>query len=117
MTCFTLTCFTVTRFCRCLPEEIYASKSLEQPLISTRVGTVDENLDESLDSLSPLERLLRCENNDAHEHVASAIWESASEHAAVDALNRVAAEHLQTWEANSAPSKEEREGQIDENRG
>ena len=117
MACFIMTCFTVMCFCRSLPEEIYASKSLEQPLISTRVGTVDENLSESLDSLSQLERLLRCENNEAHEHVASAIWESESENAAVDALNSVAAEHLQTWEANSAPSKEEREGRIDENRG
>ena len=103
--------------CRSLPEDIYASRSREQPLISTRTGPVDQNLGESLDSLSLLERLLRCENESAHEHVASTLWEANNEQAALDALNRLATEHLSEWEAKSEPSNEEREGRIDENRG
>lgn len=102
---------------RSLPEEIYASKSLQQPLISTRVETADENLGESLDSLSILERLLRCGNDDAHQHVAAALWDADSEQHAISELEKLAAEHILEWEAASAPSRDDRDGRIDENRG
>ena len=96
---------------------MYAEKSREHPLIATRVETADENLGESLDSLSMLERLLRCESGAAHEHVAAALWDSDSEHDAAAQLEKFAAERLLEWEAASAPSRDEREGRIDENRG
>ena len=102
---------------RSLPEEIYATRSLEQPLISTRVDTADENLGESLESVSYLERLLRCGSEEAHEHVAAALWESDNEQHAISALEKLADEHLAEWEAGAAPSRDEREGRIDENRG
>ncbi|DBA99467.1 hypothetical protein WJX82_010728 [Trebouxia sp. C0006] len=106
-------------FCRyrSLPEETYATRSLQQPLISTRVETADENLGESLDSLSYLERLLRCESEAAHEHLAAALWDSDNEQHAVSQLEKLAGEHVPEWEASAAPSRDEREGRIDENRG
>ena len=103
--------------CRSLPEETYATRSLQQPLISTRVETADENLGESLDSLSYLERMLRCESEAAHEHLAAALWDSDNEQHAVSELEKLAGEHLSEWEASAAPSRDEREGRIDENRG
>lgn len=104
-------------YCRSLPEEVYASKSREHPLIATRVETADANLGESLESLSPLERLLRCESEAAHEQVAAALWDSSSEQDAGAQLEKIAADSLLEWEAAAAPSRDEREGRIDENRG
>ncbi len=103
--------------CRSLPEDIYATKSLEQPLISTRVETADDNLGESLESLSLLERLLRCGSEEAHEHVAAALWDSESEQQAAGQLEKLAAEHLSEWEAAAVPSRDDRDGRVDENRG
>lgn len=90
---------------------------MEQPLISTRVDTADENLGESLESVSYLERLLRCESEEAHGHVAAALWDSDNEQHAISVLEKLADEHLSEWEAGAAPSRDEREGKIDENRG
>ena len=86
-------------------------------MISTRVETADENLGESLDSLSILERLLRCGSDDAHQHVAAALWDADSEQHAISELEKLAAEHILEWEAVSAPSRDDRDGRIDENRG
>lgn len=103
--------------CRSLPEEVYAEKSREHPLIATRVETADKNLGETLEGLSLLERLLRCESEAAHEHVAAALWDSTSEQDAVAQLEKIAADNILEWEAAAAPSRDEREGRIDENRG
>ena len=103
--------------CRSLPEEIYAEKSREHPLIATRVETADKNLGETLESLSLLERLLRCESESAHENVAAALWDSTSEQDAAAQLEKIAADSITEWEAAAAPSRDEREGRIDENRG
>ncbi len=40
--------------------QVYEAQSREHPLILTRQGTFDEKMGETLDSLDPLERLLRC---------------------------------------------------------
>ena len=96
---------------------MYADKSREHPLIATRVETADENLGETLEGLSLLERLLRCENEAAHEQVAAALWDSTSEQDAAAQLEKLAADSLLEWEAAAAPSRDEREGRIDENRG
>lgn len=45
------------------------------PLLSMRQDTADQQLGETLDSLSLLERLLRCENNSAHERIAAILWD------------------------------------------
>ncbi|KAL3140160.1 hypothetical protein ABBQ38_004437 [Trebouxia sp. C0009 RCD-2024] len=102
---------------RALPEEVYASKSREHPLIATRVETADANLGETLETLSHLERLLRCESEAAHEQVAAALWDSTSEQDAAAQLEKIAADSLLEWEAAAAPSRDERDGRIDENRG
>ncbi|KAL3153927.1 hypothetical protein ABBQ32_013490 [Trebouxia sp. C0010 RCD-2024] len=102
---------------RSLPEEVYASKSREHPLIATRVETADANLGETLESLSHLERLLRCESEEAHEQVAAALWDSTSEQDAAAQLEKIAADSILEWEAAAAPSRDDREGRIDENRG
>ena len=103
--------------CRSLPEDVYAAQSIQHPLIATRVeGIADENLGETLEGLSPLEKLLRCESEEAHEYTAAALWDSVSEKEAMDNLNRVAVEHLPGWEALILSSNE-CDGRIDENRG
>lgn len=103
--------------CRSFPEDVYASQSLQHPLIATRVeGIADEKLGETLDSLSPLEKLLRCENEQAHEYTAAALWDATSEREAATKLEQVAAEHLPGWE-ELLQSSNECDGRIDENRG
>ena len=86
-------------------------------MISTRVDTADENLGESLDTLVPLERLLRCESDEAHEHLAATLWDCESEQSAVAQLEKLAADHLHGWEAMAKPSRDDRDGRIVENRG
>ena len=102
--------------CRSFPEHIYAEQSLQHPLIATRVDVADEKLGEHLEDMSLLERLLRCERDEAHEHVAATLWDAASEQEAVQKLGQLAAEHLLSWEAVS-DSNSECDGKIDENRG
>ena len=103
--------------CRSLPEDVYANQSLQHPLIATRVESkADENLGETLEGLSPLEKLLRCESEEAHEYTAAALWDATSEAEAIDNLIRVAAEHLPGWE-ELLQSSNECDGRIDENRG
>ena len=96
---------------------MYADKSREHPLIATRVETADPNLGASLHSLSLLERLLRCESQEAHEQVAAALWDSKSERDAIAQLGKIAAESVLDWEAAAAPSRDDREGRVEENRG
>lgn len=90
---------------------------MQHPLIATRVeGIADENLGETLESLSPLEKLLRCESEEAHEYTAAALWDAISEKEAVEKLTQIAAEHLPGWE-ELLRSSNECSGRIDENRG
>lgn len=119
VTCISGRCCYDTRLrptCRSFPEQVYAEQSLQHPLIATRVDVADENLGEKLEELSFLERLLRCERDEAHEHIAAALWEAASEKEAVQRLDGLAAEYLPLWEAVS-DSNSECDGRVDENRG
>lgn len=64
---------------RRLPEELYEPLSRQHPLILTRMDVTDARLGEELDSLPFLERLLRCENPAAHDAIAGAMWDAASD--------------------------------------
>jgi tRNA-dihydrouridine synthase 3 len=82
-----------------MPEAVFGAASLQHPLLSTRwEGVAYAELGETLDTLPPLERLLRCENEAAFGPMAEALWEAASDADAVAALERLAAEHLAEWE-------------------
>lgn len=82
-----------------MPEAVFGEASLQHPLMSTRwEGVACAELGETLDSLPPLERLLRCESEAAFGPMAEALWEAASDSDAVAALERLAAEHLAGWE-------------------
>ena len=86
-----------TRY-RPLPKEVFEAKSQQHPLIATRVGTVEPEIGEDLDSLPLLERLLRCPCEDAYEPMAEVLWESSTDAEAVQALERLADQNLTTWE-------------------
>jgi len=95
------------------PQDVYGAAARDYPLILTRVDTVDERLGESVGELDPLERLLRCELEEAHERIAGALWDAGSDADAITALRRLASENLEEWEA-AARSKE---GRGDASRG
>lgn len=54
---------------------------------------------ETLDSLSGLERLLRCTNSAAHDRIADVLWEAKSDQVAVSNLEKLGNENLSDWEA------------------
>lgn len=60
---------------RPFPEAQYSAVSLEAPLLGRRWGVADEERGESLADLSPLERLLRCQHEEAHEALAAVFWD------------------------------------------
>ena len=64
-------------------------------------------LGESLESLPLLERLLRCENREAHKEIARALWDSHSDSQAATYLKLLAAEKLLIWE-DTATEREEK---------
>lgn len=95
---------------RPLPEHVYGSLSMQQPLISTRWSSVAcEEAGETLTDLPPLERLLRCENESAFGPISEALWESASDADAVVALERLAAGELAGWEEELRRSPDDRD--------
>jgi hypothetical protein len=53
----------VSALCRYrpLPQDVYGEAAQQYPLILTRTDVCDPKLGEELDSLDPLERLLRCD--------------------------------------------------------
>lgn len=62
-------------FCRPFPEALYGATSLDRPLLGRRWGVADGDMGESIADLTPLERLLRCQHDDAHEALASVFWD------------------------------------------
>ena len=54
---------------------------------------------ESVESLSELERLLRCTSADAHSRISEVLWAAASDSDAVSGLNKLARDNLKLWEA------------------
>ena len=62
------------------------------------MGIAEPEIGEDLDSLPLLERLLRCNCEDAFEPMAEILWESPDDAEAVQALERLADHNLTTWE-------------------
>eukprot|EP01025_Chloroclados_australasicus_P057716 TRINITY_DN72090_c0_g1_i1.p1 TRINITY_DN72090_c0_g1~~TRINITY_DN72090_c0_g1_i1.p1 ORF type:complete len:388 (+),score=30.57 TRINITY_DN72090_c0_g1_i1:121-1164(+) len=85
-------------FCRYrqLPEDIYGNA--ETPLMQRREDLFDTQIGESLDNLQFLERLLRCQSVQAHEHIANIIWESTSDFNAINSLEQIGTWQLICWE-------------------
>ena len=99
---------------RSLPEDIFGELSLQQPLLSTRwEGAASSELGETLETLPILERLLRCEYETAHEEIAGALWDSASDAEAVAALERLSNENVVAWE-EAAKESGSRDGGRDD---
>ena len=104
--------FHLEFFCRHrpLPEEIFGTLSLQQPLISTRwEGVASAELGETLESLPILERLLRCENPSAHQEMAAVLWDATSDAEAVMHLERLAAEKVVLWEEEESHPTDDRD--------
>ena len=53
---------------------------------------------ETLESLSLLDRLLRCELAEAHEHIAHILWDAESDAVAVSQLESLADTNVRGWE-------------------
>ena len=62
-------------FHRPFPEALYGATSQERPLLGRRWGVADADMGESIADLTPLERLLRCQHDEAHEALASVFWD------------------------------------------
>lgn len=65
-------------------------------------------LGETLESLSLLDRLLRCENTAAHKEIAWALWDSHSDSQAATYLKLLAAEKLLEWEQTAEAREDTR---------
>eukprot|EP00877_Chromochloris_zofingiensis_P007906 jgi/Chrzof1/3369/Cz12g22180.t1 len=83
---------------RHFPQQHYLQASRTHPLIATRTSLVDPLLGELENTLPAVERLLRCEHETAHQHIADFMWESSSDDEAMLQLDRLAADHLTEWE-------------------
>jgi len=96
-------------FCRYrpLPEATYGAMAVEHPLLQTRVGIVTAAEELDVADLRSLERLLRCENEDAHERICLALWHAdGSVTAAVAALEEIAGDgSLERWDAEAMEEK------------
>jgi hypothetical protein len=79
---------------RILPDDLQKIKlkSWKSVCLSVQIG-------ETLEGLSPLERLLRCEVPMAHEVIADKLWESTSDAEVVQQLNALASSQLTEWES------------------
>lgn len=88
-------------FCRYrpLPADVYAEQSRQHPLIATRPeGVADPRVGESEDTLPIVERLLRCENEAAHQRIADVLWDAASDAEAMQQLEQLGRQELSGWE-------------------
>ncbi|CAG9466320.1 unnamed protein product [Pedinophyceae sp. YPF-701] len=87
---------------RPMPEDMFLEASREHPLINSRFDVAVAGLEGHPDGrdLPPLERLLRCQYDDAHEALASILWdEGPDEGAVLAALQRAADTDLPGWDA------------------
>lgn len=84
---------------RPLPESAYGYLKGQKPLISTRWDSVAcTDVGESLEDLPLLERMLRCQAEEACEPIAHVLWDSEDDRAAIQRLEQLAKEHLDVWE-------------------
>ena len=87
-------------FCRYrpLPDHVFADMSKEIPLISTRWDLVVSELGETMDSIGFLERLLRCEAQEAHQELSDILWDSETDEEAIQKMNDISLAQLVEWE-------------------
>lgn len=104
-------------FCRWrpLPDAVYGPGGSHYdpstPLLNRRRDLADPVLGETPETLSPLERLLRCPDPGAHAALAAVLWEARSDAEAVSAANAAARDGLAAWEAAAqAADRDVREG-------
>ena len=112
---------TIRRY-RPLPVEVYGARSIEYPLLQTRLGigrttkknteAINDN-DASLRELSPLERLLRCEAEPAHAAIADALWAAEDHVHATEMLIILATTMLATWESEWVAKDDPEHGSAD----
>jgi len=86
-------------FCRYRPfsDDTILQTTMMKPLMTQRQGLTTDGEDASL--LSPLEYLLRVQDEGAHEAIAAALWDSDSVEEAITTLCDLAACNLKTWQA------------------
>ena len=91
-------------FCRYrpLPEAMYGEMASRYPLLQTRLGIVAAKEVEGMDGdeLPALERLLRCESEEAHARMSEALWDAlGSVERAVELFEDIAKDgSLERWE-------------------
>jgi tRNA-dihydrouridine synthase 3 len=91
-------------FCRYrpLPEATYGEMASRYPLLQTRLGIVAAKEVEGMDGdeLPALERLLRCESEEAHARMSEALWDAlGSVERAVELFEDIAKDgSLERWE-------------------
>jgi len=83
---------------RPLPYELFKDTYLDHRLIqNSRI--VDDILCEAYGEPDPLEKLLRCENEDAHVEIANVLWDAPSDEEAVSMLKNLAKSGtVEQWE-------------------
>ena len=89
-------------FCRYrpLPEDVFGGRPLDDPLLQSRLGfAVDGEVE---DDLPIVERLLRCESEDAHLAISEVLWSADSVGDAMDKLETIAKASLDGWRAQVA---------------
>jgi len=89
-------------FCRYrpLPEALFSGRAIDDPLLQSRLDIAVDG--ESLEALSPVERLLRCTSEDAHAAISEILWEAASPEDAMNRLEDAAKTSLEEWTARVA---------------
>ena len=95
-------------FCRYrpLPEDTYGVMASEHPLLQTRLGIVAAAEEKLGADLPKIERLLRCESEEAHLRLSEALWDSdGSLDKAMELFESIAHDgSLERWEAEAAAS-------------
>ncbi|GAX82719.1 hypothetical protein CEUSTIGMA_g10145.t1 [Chlamydomonas eustigma] len=92
---------------RAFPESVYQERSLQHPLIMTRTDSFDPLMGEgSVHDLTPVERLLRNANENAHDAIANVLWEAASDAEAMQKLEVLQLEKGYVWEQEVKASPE-----------
>ena len=95
-------------FCRYrpLPEDTYGAMASEHPLLQTRLGIVAAAEQASGADLPRMERLLRCESEEAHVRLSEALWDAdGSLDKALELFETIANDgSLERWEAEAAAS-------------
>ena len=79
---------------------LFSGRAIDDPLLQSRLDIAVDG--ESLEALSPVERLLRCTSEDAHAAISEILWEAASPEDAMNRLEDAAKTSLEEWTARVA---------------